>query len=92
MGKRLHGEYFVEEIADGHEVEGCDYLLALDMEMDPIPGYEIASWEQGYGDFEIKPDLDDATPDPLARGDCARPLRRAVARRLARPARRRARS
>ena len=58
MGKRLHGEYFVEEIADGHEVEGCDYLLALDMEMDPIPGYEIASWEQGYGDFELKPDLD----------------------------------
>jgi glutamine synthetase len=57
MGKRLHGEYFVEEVGAGHEVEGCDYLLALDMEMEPIPGYEIASWEQGYGDFELKPDL-----------------------------------
>ena len=43
MGKRLHGEFFVEEIEAGHEVEGCNYLLALDMEMDPVPGYEIAS-------------------------------------------------
>ena len=40
-----------------HPVEGCNYLLALEMEMDPVPGYEIASWEQGYGDFDIKPDL-----------------------------------
>ena len=57
MGKRLHGEFFVEEIGAGHEVEGCNYLLALDMEMDPIPGYEIASWERGYGDFALQPDL-----------------------------------
>jgi glutamine synthetase len=57
MGKRLHGEFFVEEIDAGHAVEGCNYLLALDMEMDPIPGYEIASWDRGYGDFAMKPDL-----------------------------------
>ncbi|TML23475.1 MAG: glutamine synthetase [Actinobacteria bacterium] len=57
MGKRLHGEFFVEEMEAEHEVEGCNYLLALDMEMDPIPGYEIASWEQGYGDFALRPDL-----------------------------------
>src|SRR5919106_2677577 len=57
MGKRLHGEFFVEETDDGHEVEGCNYLLALDMEMEPIPGYEIASWERGYGDFVLRPDL-----------------------------------
>ena len=57
MGKRLHAEFFVEEVAAAHEVEGCNYLLALDMEMDPVPGYEIASWEQGYGDFALKPDL-----------------------------------
>jgi glutamine synthetase len=57
MGKRLHGEFFVEEMGAEHEVEGCNYLLALDMEMDPIPGYAIASWEQGYGDFALKPDL-----------------------------------
>ena len=57
MGKRLHGEFFVEEMDAHHEVEGCNYLLALDMEMDPIPGYEIASWERGYGDFAMQPDL-----------------------------------
>ena len=43
LGKRLHGEFFLEEIGAEHEVEGCNYLLALDMEMDPVPGYEIAS-------------------------------------------------
>src|SRR5262245_5335938 len=57
MGKRLHAEFFCEEMADEHPVEGCNYLLALDMEMDPIPGYEIASWERGYGDFAMRPDL-----------------------------------
>jgi glutamine synthetase len=57
LGKRLHAEFFLEEIAHEHPVEGCNYLLALDMEMDPIPGYEIASWERGYGDFAMKPDL-----------------------------------
>lgn len=57
MGKRLHAEFFVEEMEAEHPVEGCNYLLALEMEMDPVPGYAIASWEQGYGDFAIKPDM-----------------------------------
>src|SRR5688572_32324435 len=57
MGKRLHGEFFCEEMAAEHPVEGCNYLLALDMEMDPVPGYEIASWDRGYGDFAMRPDL-----------------------------------
>ncbi len=57
LGKRLHGEFFLEELDAGHAVEGCNYLLALDMEMDPVPGYAIASWEQGYGDFAVVPDL-----------------------------------
>ncbi|HEY6067587.1 MAG TPA: glutamine synthetase family protein [Gaiellaceae bacterium] len=57
MGKRVHAEYFLEENVAAEGVEGCNYLLALDMEMDPIPGYSIASWEQGYGDFGMKPDL-----------------------------------
>ena len=57
MGKRLHGEFFVEEMEAGHGVEGCNYLLALEMEMDPVPGYALASWEQGYGDFDVRPDL-----------------------------------
>ena len=68
MGKRLHAEFFCDEMAAEHPVEGCNYLLALDMEMDPIPGYEIASWERGYGDFAMKPDLAHAAPDPVARG------------------------
>ena len=57
MGKRLQGEFFVEELDRGHEVEGCNYLLTLDMEMDPQPGYGMASWERGYGDFGLEPDL-----------------------------------
>jgi glutamine synthetase len=57
LGKRLHAEFFVDETSAGHAVEGCNYLLALEMEMDPVPGYSIASWEQGYGDFDLVPDL-----------------------------------
>jgi glutamine synthetase len=57
MGKRVHGEYFVENHVAEHGVEGCNYLLALDMEMDPIPGYQMANWEKGYGDFLLQPDL-----------------------------------
>jgi glutamine synthetase len=57
MGKRLHGEFFLDGHVAEHGVEGCNYLLALDMEMDPVPGYGIASWEQGYGDFALVPDL-----------------------------------
>ena len=57
LGKRLHGEFFVEEVGAGHPVEGCNYLLALEMEMDPVPGYQLASWERGYGDFALQPDL-----------------------------------
>jgi len=58
MGKRLHAKFFLEELDAGHEVEGCNYLLALEMEMDPVPGYALASWERGYGDFGLQPDLD----------------------------------
>jgi glutamine synthetase len=57
MGKRLHAEFFLEELNAGHEVEGCNYLLALEMDMDPVPGYALASWETGYGDFGLQPDL-----------------------------------
>jgi len=56
MGKREQGQFFLEESA-GHGLEGCNYLLALDMEMDPQPGYAMASWERGYGDFHLLPDL-----------------------------------
>jgi glutamine synthetase len=56
MGKRLHRDFFLDGGAE-HGTEGCNYLLALEMEMDPVPGYAMASWERGYGDFVLKPDL-----------------------------------
>ena len=56
FGKRIQVDYFLDEVVD-HGVEGCNYLLALDMEMDPVPGYEMANWEGGYGDFGIAPDI-----------------------------------
>src|SRR3954465_10423503 len=56
FGKRIQIEYFLDEVT-GHGVEGCNYLLALDMDMEPLPGYEMANWEDGYGDFGIDPDM-----------------------------------
>ncbi|WP_375450092.1 glutamine synthetase family protein [uncultured Devosia sp.] len=55
MGKRLQAEYFLETAHD--ETHGCDYLLADDIDMEPVPGYEAANWGKGYGDFVLKPDL-----------------------------------
>ncbi len=57
MGKRIDADYFMETAAQGESVEGCNYLLALDMEMDPVPGYAIANWDSGYGDFDLHPDM-----------------------------------
>jgi glutamine synthetase len=56
FGKRIEGEFFLDDVTE-HGIEGCNYLLALDMEMDPVPGYEMANWEKGYGDFAIVPDM-----------------------------------
>ena len=56
MGKREEAHYFLGETVD-HGLDGCNYLLALDMEMDPQPGYAMASWDRGYGDFHLRPDL-----------------------------------
>jgi glutamine synthetase len=57
VGKRVHGGYFVEHDVAAHGIEGCAYLLALDMEMEPVPGYAFANWDSGYGDFRARPDL-----------------------------------
>ncbi len=58
MGKRVLGTYFVEQILDaGGSIEACNYLIALDVDMTPLPGYEYANWEQGYGDFRCVADL-----------------------------------
>ncbi|WP_206603056.1 glutamine synthetase family protein [Leptolyngbya ohadii] len=56
VGKRIMGEYFVNDVLV-HGVHACDYLLACDMEMDPVPGYQFTSWATGYGDFRMVPDL-----------------------------------
>lgn len=56
FGKRIQVEYFLDEVS-GHGLEGCNYLLALDTEMQPLPGYEMANWESGYGDFGMAPDM-----------------------------------
>jgi len=56
MGKRVTGHFFLDSVAE--ETHACNYLLTVDMEMEPVPGYQAASWDLGYGDFVIKPDMD----------------------------------
>jgi len=56
MGKRYDAEFFVESAArDG--AHACNYLLTVDMAMNPVPGYRFANWERGYGDVHLVPDL-----------------------------------
>src|SRR5262245_38393547 len=55
-GKRLSSESFRDGVAE-HYAEGCNYLLAVDVDMNTVAGYEMSSWERGYGDFVLKPDL-----------------------------------
>src|SRR3954454_6663000 len=57
QGKRMTAPHFLEEVV-GHGAEACNYLLAVDVEMNTVGGYRMSSWEQGYGDFEMVPDLD----------------------------------
>ena len=56
MGKRITGHFFMDHVADGG-YHACNYLLACDMEMDPVPGYRYTSWQTGYGDFHCVPDF-----------------------------------
>ncbi len=56
-GKRFDADHFVEDV-HGHGTHGCDYLLTVDMEMEPVPGYKYANWELGYGDFHMVPDME----------------------------------
>lgn len=55
MGKRFQVEFFLDSAYE--ETHACDYLLADDIDMEPVPGYEASSWARGYGDFVMKPDL-----------------------------------
>jgi glutamine synthetase len=56
QGKRLAAEFFLEEVLE-HYAEGCDYLLAVDVEMNTVDGFAMSSWERGYGDLVLVPDL-----------------------------------
>jgi glutamine synthetase len=55
IGKRFLAQFFLEGAME--ETHGCNYLLADDIDMEPVPGYEAANWGKGYGDFVMKPDL-----------------------------------
>src|SRR2546421_6755573 len=56
QGKRLSAEFFLDEVAE-HFSEGCNYLLAVDVEMNTVDGFAMSSWERGYGDFVLAPDM-----------------------------------
>jgi glutamine synthetase len=56
QGKRFHAPYFLDQVLQ-HGSEGCNYLLAVDVEMNTVAGYPMSSWERGYGDFAMVPDL-----------------------------------
>src|SRR3954470_6508297 len=57
QGKRLTAPWFLQSVV-GHGAEGCNYLLAVDVDMNTVGGYQMSSWERGYGDFVFRPDLD----------------------------------
>jgi glutamine synthetase len=67
QGKRLTASHFLDEVAE-HGAEGCNYLLAVDVDMETVGGYAMSSWERGYGDFEMKPDLATLRPVPWHEG------------------------
>ena len=54
VGKRVTGHFYLDEVQ--REMHVCDYLLAVDVEMEPVPGFKAASWDKGYGDFAVRPD------------------------------------
>ncbi|MBI2152359.1 MAG: glutamine synthetase [Candidatus Rokubacteria bacterium] len=56
MGKRVVGRYFLDHVA-GEGVHACMYLFTVDMEMEPLPGFKLTSWERGYGDMKMVPDM-----------------------------------
>jgi len=55
LGKRVVGRYFLEAASEG--VHACIYLFTVDMEMEPLPGFKLTSWERGYGDMKVVPDM-----------------------------------
>src|SRR6478735_5461296 len=56
QGKRIHADHFLTEVLS-HGTEACNYLLAVDVDMNTVDGYAMSSWSRGYGDFVLRPDL-----------------------------------
>ena len=56
QGKRLDADFFVEDVLDGH-TESCNYLMAVDIDMNTVDGYAMSSWDSGYGDMVMRPDM-----------------------------------
>jgi glutamine synthetase len=56
VGKRFTGKFFIDHVAE-NGTHGCNYLLTVNLEMDPLDGFEVANWEKGFGDFEFRPDF-----------------------------------
>jgi glutamine synthetase len=67
QGKRLTATHFLDEVVE-HDAEGCNYLLAVDVEMNTVEGYTMSSWERGYGDFVFKPDMETLRKVPWQEG------------------------
>ncbi len=67
VGKRVTGPYFLEHVMQ-HGIEVCDYLLACDVDMTPLPGYQFANWDTGYGDLNAVVDPQTLRPLPWLPG------------------------
>src|SRR4051812_11144219 len=67
QGKRMTARFFLDEVVE-NDAEGCNYLLAVDVDMNTVEGFEMSSWERGYGDFVMKPDLGTLRPVPWQEG------------------------
>src|SRR3954466_7755476 len=66
QGKRIIAQHFLEEVVE-HGAEACNYLLAVDVDMNTVEGYAISSWERGYGDMFFELDLSTLRRTPGAR-------------------------
>src|SRR3712207_6679980 len=67
QGKRLTASHFLADVLE-HGAEGCNYLLAVDVDMNTVGGYAMSSWDRGYGDFSLTPDLETLRPIPWQEG------------------------
>src|SRR5512137_2021983 len=56
VGKRFRADVFLDSVVQ-HGTHGCNYLLTVNVEMDPLDGFQVASWDKGFGDFAMRPDL-----------------------------------